>query len=117
MNHPDAYFPFYQNEFFQAIEGLPDLVSIAYLRAISYYWAHNHCVGLEDDDEFLRRLCRVERDEWPNTKPIIFGRFFKLVAGLWHQKRAQEEWAKATRLYAKRFEQTKAATAARIKNK
>lgn len=114
---PDAYMPFYATEFFNAIEGMPDAVGLGYLRAVCHYWTHCGCSGLDNDDTFLRRLCRIESDQWEYARPIIFGRLFKLdtKSNVWHQKRAKEEWEKSVRLYERRYQQTKAATEARLK--
>jgi uncharacterized protein YdaU (DUF1376 family) len=97
-NKPDAFMPFYGNDFFQAVKGLPDSVALGYLKAIWYYWNHEHCKGLRDDREFLRKVCEIDREEWDSACQIIFDneKMFTLGAdGKWHQTRAEEEWAKA----------------------
>jgi uncharacterized protein YdaU (DUF1376 family) len=83
---------FFGNEFFQAVDGMSHAVVHAYMRACWHYWTHNHCEGLLNDDEYLRRLCRCDSSEWPSVKPIIFGQFFKLDKGLWQQYRAKNEF-------------------------
>lgn len=94
--------PFYWPDFWHAVEGFSDSAIVAYQRALSHYWHHNHCRGLQDDDEFLRRLCRIEKSEWQKIKQIVFDndKFFTMDGdGLWHQKRAQEEWIKSSAKY------------------
>jgi len=115
---PDAYMPFYWMEFWHAVEGLPDQSIVAYQRVLSNYWHQNHCVGLRDDDEFLRRICRCDRDDWQSVRDTIFDndRFMTQDAdGLWHQKRAQEEWIHASAAYEKALVRAKAGAAARWK--
>jgi len=117
--YPDTFFPFYSRAFFEAVEGQPDYIVLGYLRALSFYWSHNHCQGLENDQEFLRRLCRIEKDKWSKSFDILFGReeFFALIDDKWHQQRMLEEWGKAVNRYKTAQLKTKAATAARWKKK
>ncbi len=96
---PDAYMPFYFRAFFEAIESLPETIGLGYLRAICHYWGHNNCRGLENNDEALRRICRIDRAEWVEYGPIIFGRFFELDGGLWHQHRASRLWEDTKKKY------------------
>ena len=90
----DAYMPFYGRDFYAAVEGHSEAVEMGYMRAIWHYWAHTHCEGLKDDDAFLRRLTRCPANQWKETKRVIFGEFFFERDGLWHQKRAKEEYDK-----------------------
>lgn len=97
--------PFYGNDFFQAVKGQPDIVAFGYLKAIWYYWNHEHCKGLRDDSEFLRKVCEIESEYWETCCPLIFdnNRFFTLDAdGMWHQHRAEEEW----KVRSKNYERT-----------
>ncbi|TAK94678.1 DUF1376 domain-containing protein [Patescibacteria group bacterium] len=91
---PDLYMPFYGNDFFAAVEGHGESFVSAYIRALWHYWHVNHCEGLKNDNGFLRRVCRCNASDWPGTGPVIFGEYFLLENGLWHQKRAREEWLK-----------------------
>ena len=116
---PDSYMPLYGNDLFQAIEGLSDTIGLAYIRVIWYYWHHNHCRGLRDESEFLRRLCRIEKDEWTEATAILFDndKFFTLGEdGLWHQKRTDQEWQSSVNKYQKQCARTHAATQARRKH-
>jgi uncharacterized protein YdaU (DUF1376 family) len=97
---PDQFMRWDWNEFWHAVEGLPDHVIVGYQRALGYYYQHNHCTGLRNDDEFLRKLCRIDREFWPDARAIIFDNdkfFFLDEDGLWHQKRAEEEWVIAVK--------------------
>lgn len=107
MSMPDAYIPLYGIEFLAAVEGHSDAIGMGYLRAIVHYWSHTHCTGLKDEQEFLRRLCRIDREDWEAAMAIIFDndRFFTLGEdGKWHQKRAAQEWAKSLAAYQARVE-------------
>ena len=107
---PSAYFPFYGNDFFEAIAGYSDTVGLGYLRALWHYWNHTGCEGLPDDDEYLHRVCGCALTEWPKTKAILFDNryHFKLVAGHWHQSRCREEYAKSKEIYELRSKVGKA---------
>lgn len=109
---PDAYMPFYGNDFFSATDGYPDSVCLGYLRACWHYWHHTHCAGLPDEPEYLRRVCRIEAIEWARTKDVIFGAFFRLSNGKWHQERAAKEYEKTVKAY-----QNKVAGAAKARNR
>ena len=114
---PDSFMPFYWADFWEAVEGLPSDTIVGYQRALSHYWGHAHCKGLRDNDEFLRRLCRIDKLEWSEAKRVIFdnAKFFTMGEdGLWHQKRASQEWEKSLALYQAKLRQTAAATAARL---
>jgi uncharacterized protein YdaU (DUF1376 family) len=104
MKKPSAYFPFYGNDFFEAVAGYADAVGLGYLRALWHYWNHMSCEGLPDDDEYLRRVCGGERADWPRTKGIIFDNryLFRLEEGVWHQPRCREEWRKSQEIFAQR---------------
>jgi len=101
---PDAYMPFFGNDFFLAVRGKPDCVSVGYMRALWYYWAQNACVGLVNDESSLRAICEIYSDgDWLRVMPIVFGEFFKLdTSNLWQQKRSRIEWAKSEQRYQAR---------------
>ena len=90
------YIPFSGVEFLAAVEGQEDYIIVAYIRLISYYWHHNHCEGLRNDSEFLRKICRIDKAYWEHAQTIICDNqhFFHLdtQTDLWHQKRCQKEW-------------------------
>jgi uncharacterized protein YdaU (DUF1376 family) len=91
---PDEYIKL-TKDFFQAVHGKPAYVKAGYLSALCYYRFHNHCQGLENDSEFLRKVCDITPAEWREGFNIIFDNefFFTLdVDGLWQQKRAKEDY-------------------------
>lgn len=94
--------PFFGNEYNAAVEGYPDAVDVAYRRAMWHNWSALKCAGLPDDSEYLRKVCRRDKDEWLEIYPILFSEsgFFSLGEdGKWHQKRQDEEWAKSKLKY------------------
>lgn len=101
---PSAYFPFFGNEFFQAVEGYPDPIAMSYLHALWHYWHHCHCEGLPDQDDYLRRVCHCLIPDWARTKGILFDndKFFRLDGGKWHQGRAIEEHQRSIEVYRSR---------------
>lgn len=98
---PVHHFPFYGNDFFQAVDGYSDAVIVGYLRALWHYWNHLHCSGVPDDDEYMRKICHCDQTVWLRTKGIIFDneRFFKLEDGKWHQGRMKKERDKTISAY------------------
>lgn len=97
--------PFFGSNFFDAVEGYPVEVAMAYLRAIWKYWNHTHCQGLRNDDRYLREICHCTVDQWEQFKGIIFDNehFFCLNGdGNWHQKRAKDIHDREVELYRKR---------------
>lgn len=108
--HPDAYMPFYFRDFWEAVKGQPDFVKVGYLQALTYYWGHTHCKGIENkSSENLRKICEVDKDDWEEATAFIFDndKCFCLDTSSerWHQKRAQEVW-----------DETKAKYEAQVKN-
>jgi len=97
MRKPTAYFPFFGNDFFEAVAGYSDTILASYLRALWHYWHHTGCEGLRDDDNYLRRVCVPDGLNWPETKGIIFDNryFFRLENGLWQQHRCREEFQRS----------------------
>ena len=99
---PDNYIRFRPGDFFPAVAGQPSHIKWGYWNAIVHYRCHNHCRGLEDNDDFLRRLCEIEKDQWEHAKQIIFDndQFFTLDEnGLWHQKCAFMDYAEDLESY------------------
>jgi len=109
---------FYFRDFFEAIDGLPDSIGLGYLRLIGHYWGNNHTKGLENNPEVIRKICRIERDEWQEWQDTILGRFFELDEdGMWQQKRAQLLWAETNANYQSAVNRGKAGAAAKWQNR
>ncbi len=95
MASPDTYLKFCGDEYFRAVSAYSNHVQLGYLKALWYYRSHNHCKGLENDSEQLRRICEIEKENWTESEKVIFGsEFFTLDEnGLWQQIRAQIDYA------------------------
>ena len=94
--------PFYFRAFWEAVRGYPHEIAIGYLKAITYYWGHEHCAGLKDDSEYLRKVCELDKDEWETAQEIIFDNNHFFVLGedaKWHQKRASELYSEVKAAY------------------
>jgi uncharacterized protein YdaU (DUF1376 family) len=103
---PDAYMPYYGADFEQATKGFRREVKWSYMAAQWHYWAHTHCAGLPDDDEYLAGICDCAPTDWARTKGMIFGPFFTLVDGKWHQPRAARDYAEAVESYKRQCHRT-----------
>ncbi len=97
--NPDAFMPLYGNDLLGAVAGLENDILGAYIRLLWHYWSVNHCEGLADDHERWRKVAGVSLERWSEIDEVLFGEFFKLSGGLWHQKRAREEHAKVKAKY------------------
>ena len=121
MSKPDAYMRWYWGEFWGAVHGLNDREIVAYQRCISFYYHQIHATGIKDDERFLRGLCNASEksdEDWQEIRDAIFDndRFFCQDGnGLWHQKRASEEWRKAVEDYGNACRRTEAARQAKLK--
>lgn len=107
---PDSYIKYRHGEFSTAMMGQPVFVKWGYWMAIVHYRCHRHCHGLENNDRVLRAICEVDEKDWEYFKGIVFDndKCFVLDAdGLWHQKRAEEDYKedlKKLELYKRRGE-------------
>lgn len=103
---PDAWMPFYGDDFFSAVQMWDNGTVAMYVRCLWFYWSHAHCEGLPNDDDQLRTLCRCDMGEWGRTKGRIFDgdKFFVLDGGKWHQKRCRSEYQKAEEVATNRSE-------------
>lgn len=98
--NPDAYMPYYGNDFEAACKSFRPETKWAYLCAIWHYWHHTHCSGLTTDSDGLRRICEVSEGDWDRIRPQIFTPpFFDLEGGLWHQKKCREIYKKWSTAY------------------
>lgn len=94
--------PFYHRDFWEAVEGMPPWMMVGYLRALTYNWGHNGCEGLENDENFLRDVMRIDTENWPKAWDKLFTgtKFFTLGEdGLWHQKRQDQIWLESVKQY------------------
>ena len=110
---PDAYSRYYGNDFEAATKGWRPEVKWAYWSCLWFYRSHTHCKGLPDDNDFLRRLCECDAQDWMRTRGLIFDNdlYFKLIDGKWHQERAARDYAQDVADYKKQCERTEKARA------
>lgn len=111
--------PFVGSDFFQAMAGQTDTVTVAYLKLLWHNWNHLSCAGLKDDDDYLRKIAQVDSADWPDVRAVLFDndKGFILLDDVWHQKRQDDIWNKSKELYDKKCQQTEVARKARWKNR
>jgi uncharacterized protein YdaU (DUF1376 family) len=86
--------PLYIGDYITATQHLNVSESGAYLHLLMYEWKNG---PLPSDEEFLRRIARVDRDAWSNTWGILRVFFKTYSDGRWIQERLERErveWAK-----------------------
>lgn len=118
MPKPDQYIQYRPRDFEIAAKGHPAHVKWGYVVALCYYRCHNHCKGLDDDDEFLRKICEIEREDWEKSKTIIFGGFFQLdTNGLWQHAVAFQDYQEDCHAYERAIIKSKNANEIRWRKK
>jgi len=110
MNDIKAWIPMYIGDYLKDTTHLSAAEHGAYLLLIFRYWASGG--ALEDNDEALRRITSMERNEWKRSRVTIL-QFFTLREGYWHHDRIDKEIATAQKNREKNLARTAAATAAR----
>ena len=116
MKDPTKTLAFSGDEFFGATAGLDCQTQMSYLRAVWHYWRHTRASGLPDDDDYLRRVCGCEAQDWPRVKRLLFGAepFFVLDDGRWHQRQVKEQHDLVWDRYQRRVERAKQMTRQRM---
>jgi len=119
---PESEFPempFDGRRFFEAVKGWPHDTALKYLIYLWHYWNHTHCNGLNDDDDYLRRLAECDLQDWKRVKGIIFDgeNFFKLDGGKWHQSRCKKVYIRELERYKKNLAKTEPARHAALVTK
>ena len=109
-DRPKAWMPLYVGDYLTGTAHLSAAESGAYLHLILHYW--NNGGPLPADDEQLRRLSRMERDEWAASKGRVLA-FFVIEGDRLIHGRVDAEIAKATEVYEGRKARAEAARAAR----
>ena len=111
--------PFDGRRFFEAVKGWPHDAALKYLIYLWHYWNHTHCDGLNDDDDYLRRLAECDLVDWRKVKGLIFDgeHFFKLEAGKWHQSRCKKVYFRELDRYQKNLAKTEPARNAALVTK
>jgi len=82
-----------------------------YMLLLAAYWTRGS--ALPDDDARLAAIVKATPAEWRKLRPVL-AEFFIVANGVWVQKRAEEEIAKAIERKSAQTARTAAATAARV---
>lgn len=64
----------------------------AYLLLLMAYWRDRE--PLQDDDDELRSIAKVDKPEWRKLRPVL-ARKFRVADGVWWHKRVEQELADA----------------------
>ena len=100
MSRADSYMPMWWGDYLRDTSHLDNGMHGAYLMLIQHYWCASE--PLVDDDGVLWRVARCNSiKDWKRIRPIIV-RFFRVVDGVWHHKRVDEEIEKAKAKFEKR---------------
>lgn len=84
----------------------------AYLLLLMAYWRER--APLPDDDEALRSIAKMSRQEWTKARPTL-AKKFKVAEGVWWHKRVEAEMAAADARAEKASEKASRAAGARWK--
>lgn len=95
-SRPDAFMPLWIGDYLADTTHLNTEQHGTYLLLLMAYWRRGG--PLPADDHFLSRHARMTMYKWKALRPIVAA-FFSEVDGLWVNKRADEELAKAERKY------------------
>jgi uncharacterized protein YdaU (DUF1376 family) len=94
MAKPDAWMPLYVADYRADTTRLNTEQHGAYLLILIDYWRNG---PPPDDDRVLSQITGLTLARWKSHRPVIQG-FFKIVDGVWRQKRADKEMTKAAGL-------------------
>jgi uncharacterized protein YdaU (DUF1376 family) len=108
---PNRFLPFFFRDFFDEVEGEPEYILGAYLRAVGRYWGDN-CAGIPANPIKLQKLCHLTDEQWIEVGQTIFGKFFYFDGELWQHQRLRSQWEEVEPAYAKRM---KGAAATKLK--
>lgn len=98
MSKTDIWMPLYIADYLADTQHLTRDEHGAYLLLMMAYWRTG--TALPDDDKRLAAICKASPKEWKELRPTL-AEFFTVGDGVWHQKRIEEEYAKAMAFYAK----------------
>lgn len=97
-----AWMPIYWGDYLRDTAHLSTAEHGAYLLLIGHYWVT--AKPLPDDEEKLRRIARMDRDEWVSSRETISA-FFVIADGLWVHQRVEIElagWSKRKEVHSER---------------
>ena len=84
---PDVWFPLVVGDYLKDTSRLTTEQHGAYLLLLMDYWVEG---PPPDDDVALAAITRLDAKRWKANKPALL-KFFRVVDGVWRQKRADEE--------------------------
>lgn len=93
------WFPLYVNDYLADTTALEAAEHGAYMLLIMAYWKQGG--PLKDDDNSLRKMARVSREEWKEIRETLEP-FFTVADGFWHHKRMDKELFEAEEKYQRR---------------
>jgi uncharacterized protein YdaU (DUF1376 family) len=99
VSKPDIWMPLYIGEYLADTMRLTTVQHGAYLLLLMQYWKSG---PLPDDDDELAAIVKMEPLSWAKISASIRRFFYVAEDGLLHQKRADEERAKAADISVKR---------------
>lgn len=109
----DTWMPFYIGDYLRDTTRLTTEQHGAYLLLLVDYWING---APPDDDRVLSSIVKMSADRWKKARPVLL-QFFRVIDGLWTQKRVDAEKAKASGISIERSEAGKAgAEAKKTKN-
>ncbi len=98
---PDSFMPFYTGDWLRSTGHLKAAEHGAYLLLVLHYWDTQK--PLTSNDEDLRRIARMTRREWNESRERVLS-FFELIDGKYRHKRVEKELTTALAKYKARQE-------------
>lgn len=92
MRPTGIWMPFYVSDYLSDTTHLTTMEHGAYLLLILAYWKRGS--ALPEDDEYLRRICKLSRKNYTTVKESVF-QLFELRDGFWTHKRLEKEILKS----------------------
>lgn len=106
----DAWFPCYPDDLLGATSHMSNHDFGAYWKMLCWYYKNG---PLPNDDDSLRRIGTVERQDWMRTKGIVMAKFVLNGDGKFHQGRADEIIAERNEINRKVAEKSRKGVEAR----
>ena len=113
-NAVEGFMPWWVADYFRDTMHLTRDQHGGYMMLLGAYWTRGG--PLPDNDAMLAAIVKATPAEWKKLRPVLSG-FFIVGDGVWRQKRAEEEIAKALAQKEAARARTAAATAAKLARK
>lgn len=88
----DVWMPLWIGAYLADTMKLTTIQHGAYFLLLIAYWRERK--PLEDNDDELRSITKLERAEWKRNRPVL-EKFFRVADGVWWHKRVEQEIADA----------------------